>query len=100
MPRADFCDITGDPDMYLLSELAQSGATRASEIPWETLRVEDAQEKWNLLVLEYQQQEGDEATEEPLTTLPFCELAQLLLDRKTNAKIAAQTVEAIDLPVV
>lgn len=100
-PALDLGDITGDVDMYLLSELAQSGANRASEIPWDTLRgTEAAQERWNMLVMEWQQQEGGEATEEALTTLPFCELAQLLLDRKTSAKIAAETVEAIDLPVV
>jgi Myb-like DNA-binding domain len=89
-----------DEEMHLLSELAQSGATRSTEVTWDTLRTEDAQERWNSIILEWQQQEGEEATEEALTTYPFYELAQHLLDRKTSAKMAAETVEAVDLPEV
>ena len=64
------------------------------------MRVEDGQERWQDLVMEWQQQEGEEATEDALLTLPFYELAQLLLDRKASAKMAAETVEAVNLPTV
>jgi Myb-like DNA-binding domain len=99
----DIAVLTEDPideEMHLLSELAQSGATRSTEVSWETLRTEDALERWNSIIVEWQQQEGEEATEEALTTYPFYELAQHLLDRKTSAKMAAETVEAVDLPEV
>lgn len=92
--------ITGDADMYLLSELVETGAQRAAEVPWESIRVDDAQERYNMLVMEWQEQEGEDATEEALTTLPLCELAQLLLDRRNSAKTAVETLEAVDLPIV
>jgi len=90
-----------DLDMSLLSELANSGAYRTSEFDWDGMRVDfDAQDRWNDLVMEWQSQEGYEATEDALMTLPFYELAQLLLDRKASAKLAAETVEAVDLPTI
>lgn len=89
-----------DVDMFLLSELASSGASRTNDVDWNSMRVDDGQERWHDLVMEWQQQEGEEATEDALLTLPFCELAQLLLDRKASAKMAAETVEAVDLPTV
>eukprot|EP00797_Seminavis_robusta_P010267 Sro1758_g295750.2 (198) ;mRNA; r:11399-11992 len=92
-------DVAGDEDMFLLSELASSGATRTSDVSWESIRVEGAQERWNGMIVEWQQQEGEEATEDALTELAFYELAQLLLDRKAS-KMAAETVEAVDLPLV
>jgi len=82
-------------DMYLLNELASSGANRSSEVDWTTFRADGGQDRWNELVMEWQQQEGEEATEDSLTTLPFYELAQLLLDRKASAKMAADTVDAL-----
>lgn len=87
-----------DEDMDLLAELASSGAFRANEVQWDTLRVEDAHERWSALIGEWQQQEGVEATDDALTNLPLSELAQLLMDRKSSAKMAAETVEAVDLP--
>ena len=111
LERDDIQDVVGqdhveptnagaDLDMFLLSELASSGANRTSEVDWGTLRVDEGQERWNDLVMEWQQQEGEEATEDALMTLSFYELAQLLLDRKASAKMAAETVEAVDLPTV
>ena len=91
---------TNDVDMFLLSELASSGANRTNDVDWGSMRVDDGQERWQDLVMEWQQQEGEEATEDALLTLPFYELAQLLLDRKASAKMAAETVEAVDLPTV
>jgi Myb-like DNA-binding domain len=99
----DITVLTEDPmdeEMHLLSELAQSGATRSTDVSWDTLRIDDAHERWNSIINEWQQQEGEEAAEEALTTYPFYELAQLLLDRKTSAKMAADTVEAVALPEV
>lgn len=90
----------GDEDMELLSELAASGANRATGVQWDALRMEDAQERWQALVGEWQQQEGAEATDDAITSLPLFELAQLLLDQKSSAKMAAETVEAVDLPIV
>lgn len=87
----------GDIDMDLLSELIATGASRSSEVDWNALHIDDAQNRWHALIGEWQQQEGEEETDEALTSLPLFELAQLLLDRKSSAR-AAETVEAVDLP--
>lgn len=86
---------SGDFDSVLLTELASLGVTRASDVSWEGMRLDNAHERWNELFEEWQTQDGlDEST----LTLPLSEVAQLMLDRKTSAQRAAETVEAVDLP--
>ena len=84
-----------DFDLYLLSELSSLGAARTSDVSWESLRLENAQERWNELLEEWQ---ANNAMEDSVMDLPVSELAQLMLDRKTSAQRAAETVEAVDLP--
>ena len=84
-----------DFDLYVLSELASLGVQRTSDVNWENLRLENAQERWSELLEEWQ---ANNAMEESMVDLPVSELAQLMLDRKTSAQRAAETVEAVDLP--
>ena len=87
-----------DIDMYILSEISQLGVYRAADVAWETLlRYSDnAQERWYELLDEWQLTVMDDS----LLALPVSEIAQLILDRKTSALRAAETVEAVDLPPV
>jgi len=87
-------DETGDIDVYLLSELVSLDISKASDMSWEDLRVENAQERWYELLEEWQSSIMDDS----LLALPISEIAQLILERKTNAQRAAETVEAVDLP--
>lgn len=87
-------DEAGDMDVYLLSELVSLDVSKASEISWEELRAENAQERWYGLLEEWQSSIMDDS----LLALPISEIAQLILDRKTSAQRAAETVEAVDLP--
>jgi hypothetical protein len=80
-------------DHYLLTEIASFGATRASQIDWEALRLENAEDRWYQLVEELESDHGLGDS-----TLTVSELAQAILDRKTSAQRAAETVEAVDLP--
>lgn len=84
----------GDIDIYLLSELVSLDVSKASDISWEDLRAENAQERWYELLEEWQSSIMDDS----LLALPISEIAQLILERKTNAQRAAETVEAVDLP--
>mmetsp|Transcript_2720 Transcript_2720/g.6373 ORF Transcript_2720/g.6373 Transcript_2720/m.6373 type:complete len:362 (+) Transcript_2720:100-1185(+) len=83
-----------DYDTFLLSELAQLNVSRASEINWELIRLEGAEERWNELVEEWQ----NNAMDDSILSLPLSEIAQFMLERKTPAQRAAETVEAVDLP--
>ena len=85
-----------DMDLILLTGLAACNATRASDIAWESLRVPNAHERWNELMEEYQ----STATDDAVLAMPLSEIAQAMLDQKTSAQRAAETVEAVDLPVV
>jgi hypothetical protein len=86
---------TPDMDSYLLSELASMGARRMSDVDWEGLRgVENAQERWMELFEELQSDVADDS----IVTMSLSSVAQLILDRKTSAQQAAETVEALDLP--
>jgi len=82
----------GDIDVYLLSQLVALDVSKASEIDWDEL--DDAQERWYRLLEEWQSSIMDDS----LLALPISEIAQLILERKTNAQRAAETVEAVDLP--
>ena len=84
----------GDIDVYLLSELVSLDITKASDINWDELRVDKAQERWYILLEEWQASIMDDS----LLALPVSGIAQLILERKTNAQRAAETVEAVDLP--
>lgn len=85
-----------DVDSYLLSELAAMDAVRMSDVEWEGIRVDSAQERWMELLEEYQADVADDS----FICLPLSSVAQLILDRKTSAQQAAETVEAVDLPTV
>lgn len=82
-----------DYDAYLLTELANLNVARASEVTWESIRLENAQERWGELLEELQS-----SNDESIMSLRLSEIAQLLLERKTSAERAAETVEAVDLP--
>lgn len=88
----------GDVDVYLLSELVSLDISKASDVSWEHLRVDNAQERWFELLQEWETALLDDS----LLALPLSEIAQLILERKlerkTNAQRAAETVEAVDLP--
>jgi hypothetical protein len=86
---------SADFDLYLLSELVSLGVTRSSEVNWDGLRLENAQERWNELVEEWL---DTNVNDESLITLPLSEMAQTMLEQKTSAQRAAEMVEAVDLP--
>jgi hypothetical protein len=83
-----------DYDVYLLSVLASSGITRSDEVAWEGLQIDHAQKRWQVLVQEIQ----SEGSGNDLVGLSLSGVAQVILDRKTSAKMAAETVEAVNLP--
>jgi hypothetical protein len=85
-----------DFDLILLSELASLGVTRSSDVNWEGMRLENAHDRWNELLEEWQSTSLDDST----LSLPLSEVAQLMLERKTSAQRAAETVEAVDLPAL
>lgn len=87
---------TAEMDSYLLSELAAMDVARMSDVDWESIRVENAQERWMELYEEFQSDVADDS----YISLPLSSLAQFILDRKTSAQQAAETVEAVDLPTV
>lgn len=87
---------TVDADSVLLSELAAMDVVRMSDVEWESIRVENAQERWMELLEEFQADVADDS----YISLPLSSLAQSILDRKTSAQQAAETVEAVDLPTV
>jgi hypothetical protein len=84
-----------DVDLLLLMELASLGVTRTSDVNWDGLRMDDPLERWSDLMEEWQ---ASNIADESLINLPLSEIAQLMLDRKTSAQRAAETVEAVDLP--
>jgi hypothetical protein len=84
-----------DYDAFLLSELGSLNVNRASDVNWDGIRLESAQERWNELLEEWQ---SSDAMDESMLTLPLSELATIILERKTSAERAAETVEAVDLP--
>ena len=86
-----------DFDLYLMSELASLGVTRSSDVNWEGLRLENAEDRWNELLEEWQ---SNHAADDTLISLPLSDIAQHMLERKTSAQRAAETVEAVDLPQV
>jgi hypothetical protein len=92
-----------DLDLILLSELVSLGVTRSSDVnwegmrlDWEGMRLENAHDRWNELLEEWQSTCLDDSA----LCLPLSEVAQLILERKTSAQRAAETVEAVDLPAL
>jgi hypothetical protein len=88
-----------DVDFYLLSDIVNSGAARDSEVDWNSFRndIEDSHGRWDELLQEWQEEVNPE---DDVLELPLCEIARLLLERKQQAKMAAETVEAVDLPTL
>lgn len=81
-----------DPDVLLLSALANTKAKRQSDVDWDGIAgVEQAQERWDELLEEFQAN----TTDDDVLALPFAELAKAILDQKLSAKQAADTVEAV-----
>lgn len=86
-----------DIDFYILSEIANSGANRDSEVDWNSMRVDNANTRWNELFQEWQ---TEVQPEEQVLESPVSEIARILLERKQQAKMAAEMVEAVDLPTL
>lgn len=85
-----------DFDLYLLVEVASANATKASDVNWDGIRLENPNQRWIELLEEFQASgEMDEA----MMAMPVSQVAQHMLDRKTSAQRAAETVEAVDLPL-
>ena len=85
-----------DYDLYLLVEVASANATKASDVNWDGIRLENPNQRWIDLLEEFQASgEMDEA----MMAMPISQVAQHMLDRKTSAQRAAETVEAVDLPL-
>ena len=85
-----------DFDLYLLVEVASANATKASDVNWDGIRLENPNQRWIDLLEEFQASgEMDEA----MMAMPISQVAQHMLDRKTSAQRAAETVEAVDLPL-
>ena len=85
-----------DMDVYLLSEIITLGVHLTNDVVWTNLQSDNAEDRWYELLDEWQLS----ITDDSLLALPVSEIAQLILDRKTSAQRAAETVEAIDLPPV
>ncbi|KAL3909553.1 MAG: hypothetical protein SGARI_002549, partial [Bacillariaceae sp.] len=83
-----------DLDLILLADLVACSVRRVSDVEWDTLRVENAQERWYELMEEFQSSAADDS----LLAMGVSEIAQHMLDQKTSAQRAAETVEAVDLP--
>jgi hypothetical protein len=89
-----------DYDFFILSEIAQSNVVQSSEVNWEAfspLSEEVALQRWEELLQEWHHEVHPDNM---LLELPISEVARLLLDRKQQAKMAAETVEAVDLPLL
>jgi hypothetical protein len=89
-----------DLDAYLLTEVINSASD--GEIDWSAIRgIPEPQARWETLLQDYEAAEVDAAA--VLEKLTLVQVAQLLLERKQvsgDAKLAAATVEAVDLPPV
>jgi hypothetical protein len=87
-----------DLDTYLLTEVVNSAAN--GEMDWNAIRgIPEPQARWETLLQDYEAAEVDAAA--VLEKLTLVQMAQLLLERKQvsgDAKLAAATVEAVDLP--
>jgi len=83
-----------DIDFYLLSELANMDAARMNDVDWQSIRVDNAQERWIELMEDFQENAPDDS----MLSLPLSSLATMILENKTSAQQAAETVEAVDLP--
>jgi len=89
-------------DLYLLQNLQTSGATSSADVDWASLPrhvLGDPQERFNMLLDEFE----DLGESESFAHLSLSEIAKHMFERKQeegDAKTAAETVEAIDLPAV
>jgi hypothetical protein len=92
-----------DLDTYLLTEIINSADNNNNgEMDWNAIRgIPDPQARWETLLQDYAAAEVEAAA--LLEKLTPAQVAQLLLERKQvsgDAKLAAATVEAVDLPPV
>lgn len=89
-----------DLDTYLLTEVMSH--SNGQEMDWNVVRgVVNAEQRWYTLIEEWQTE--DPQAEELLQKLSLAEMAQHLLERKqqsVDSKMAAATVEAVELPEV
>mmetsp|Transcript_9954 Transcript_9954/g.15349 ORF Transcript_9954/g.15349 Transcript_9954/m.15349 type:complete len:511 (-) Transcript_9954:41-1573(-) len=89
-------------DLYLLQNLQTSGATSSADVDWASLPrhvLGDPQERFNMLLDEFEDLDEDPS----FAHLSLSEIAKHMFERKQeegDAKTAAETVEAIDLPAV
>jgi len=107
-------------NLYLLTTIADSGVAHVSDIGWNAIRgIDNPNCRWEALLQEWHQSITNEEQAD-LSKLPVCDLARVLLNRKQHqpnhkldvvveviddgtgdlAKMAAETVEAVDLPTL
>ena len=96
----DFNNATDeDLDIYLLTELINQGKDPPE---WSAFNMlQNPQERWNDLFNEWQMDEA--ITPDELAPMTLFQVAHSILQRKQqngDAKLAAATVEAVDLPTV
>lgn len=88
-----------DLDVWFLTEMVNQGKDPPD---WELFSViTNPQERWNNLFNEWQMDEAIE--QEELEAMTMVDVCQAILERKQrsgDAKLAAATVEAVDLPTV
>jgi hypothetical protein len=86
---ANSTSISNDPDVLLLSALVSSQAKRASDVDWDDIDgVEDPQERWSEILEEFQAT----TTDDEVLALPISDIANAILDQKSSARQAAETV--------
>lgn len=95
-------------DIHLLGKLVNLEIKNEEDVSWDNLHLKNAHERWIALLQEWQNNENkqteqivagaDSIAATAKSNLPLSEIAQLLLDRKRSAKMAAETVEAVNLP--
>mmetsp|Transcript_30394 Transcript_30394/g.46383 ORF Transcript_30394/g.46383 Transcript_30394/m.46383 type:complete len:415 (+) Transcript_30394:264-1508(+) len=112
-------------DLFLLTSLASSSITHGTEIDWNSIQgINDPSNRWVKLVQEWEESLVGKKTYD-FSKISISDLAQLILDRKQEqqqqatkldprssimeeeddgtgdlAKMAAETVEAVDLPTL
>mmetsp|Transcript_47084 Transcript_47084/g.70018 ORF Transcript_47084/g.70018 Transcript_47084/m.70018 type:complete len:387 (-) Transcript_47084:268-1428(-) len=82
-----------DVDLMFLSELVSSRASRESDLDWNNFRgIDHALGRWKDLVDEWRTEEDPD---DSVLGLPMWQVANRLLERKQQAKMAAETVDTV-----
>jgi hypothetical protein len=84
----------GDPDLTLLTELVETGEESTSDVSWDDMSTPNRYQRWRQILEDFQDTNPPDA----VLALPMWKLAQHILDQKTSAQRAAETVEAVNLP--